>query len=111
MPIDPDDRKALSAFFKKLKWSDAHKVAEVRREVIPDLPGIYIFTRTMSLPTHSRNTLYVGKTDGPRTSLRARLWGYCVMPIPNPQKETHAGRRQIFQYRMATKIGIGAFFS
>ena len=66
MPANPDDAKALNKFFTKLKWSDAHKVAEIKQSVIPDRPGIYIFTRTTALPTNSRNTLYVGKNDGPK---------------------------------------------
>lgn len=105
MPANPDDEKALKVFFTKLKWSDPHKVAELRREVIPDLPGIYVFTRTRARPVNTRNTLYVGKNDGPKTSLRARLWGYCVSLIPDPGRESHAGRRQIFQYRKANRDG------
>lgn len=101
MPMDPEDAEALKAFFEKLNWSDPHKVAELRREVIPDRPGIYVFTRTRAQPDNTRNTLYVGKSDGVKTSLRARLWGYCVTPIPNHSE--HAGRRQLFQYRKANK--------
>jgi len=101
--MDPEDAQALEIFFTQLKWSDAHRPSQLRRVVIPDRPGIYLFTRSRALPTNGRNALYVGKTDGVQTSLRARLWGYCVTPIPNPLREEHSGRRLLFQYRKANK--------
>lgn len=93
-----DDAPALELFERRLRWSDVHPVSEMRREVLPDRPGIYIFTRT---PTrlNAIDTLYVGKADGARTSLRQRVWGYCVTPIP--ASCSHRGRQLIFQYRQA----------
>jgi excinuclease UvrABC nuclease subunit len=71
-------------------------VGELARETLPDRPGIYVFTST-SDALNDVSTLYVGKADGARTSLRERVWGYCVTPIP--LHSPHAGRQRIFQYR------------
>ena len=91
------DADALRLFQTKLKWSDPHPVGELERQMLPDRPGIYIFTSTNAVRLNDVATLYVGKTDGVETSLRARAWGYCVKPAP--KRCPHTGRQYIFQYR------------
>ena len=101
MAQSPEDKKAVKTFFSVLKWSKPHAVAGIQRALFPDRPGIYLFTRSNASTVTPADALYVGKNDGAKTSLRARIGGYCRTPIPNPLGEPHRGRRQIFQYRIA----------
>jgi hypothetical protein len=93
-----DEEAALKIFQTQLKWSDPHPVCDLAREVLPDRPGIYVFL-TAPVKINPTDALYVGKTDGVETSLRARVWGYCVTPMP--LREAHRGRKLLFQYRKA----------
>jgi hypothetical protein len=93
------DQAAIKVFQDKLQWSRAHCVKDLERSMLPDRPGIYVFTRTDTEPVSvASGVLYIGKTDGVTTSLRQRVWGYCV-DNPDPSGEPHRGRRQIFEYR------------
>jgi hypothetical protein len=89
-------------WFDQLQWSPARLASAVTLGMLPDGAGLYAFTRDAG-PLSSENTLYVGKADGARQSLRRRVGVYLAhfANAKSPQSR-HAGLRALKAYYLAS---------
>ena len=89
-------------WYAQLVWSPARSTDEIISGNIPAGAGLYAFTRDRGILT-PENTLYVGKADGGRQTLRSRLRTY-LSYFKNPQKpaSNHAGKKDLVEYYKAS---------
>lgn len=86
-------------WYAQLLWSKAEPITPISKwPAAPESPGLYAFT-TNTKKLSKLNCLYLGKADGPGTSLRSRLASYrqklgkSFLP-----SGTHAGTFMLHQY-------------
>lgn len=86
-------------WFGQLPWSSPTIFSALSPSSVPPGAGLYVFTRDAGSLTPG-NTLYVGKADGARQTLRNRLGVYRrrFAAYPGGSKTTHAGLELLAEY-------------
>lgn len=96
----------VPAWFPPIAWSTPLGLEELRfqRHLLPDRPGVYVFTNYQGALEHNTGVLYVGKAE--KQTLRKRVPSYLVDPAnvrimsrTHPQRTSsslrHAGKASL----------------